>query len=658
MLVRCSKLLKEWIENQKALRTASRRTRTVSARALLSLSKSKWATSWLIELHVNQRPAVLGPDGRPLAGSSATIDMNEPLSVPFAEVIAALACFPRVVRLGLQLGKFDAQRADWHAALNQPHMHKLRSLHLLVARSDADARLAAEEAPQQVAPAAVAAAADSTAHQQATDQAAAAGTDAAAAATAPAAPRLTTAASMLLELGSLTRLEALTLSNVHEPPHTLDFSVLPSLPVLMHFSLTLAPHPRAPRGSPSGSLFHATPAQVQCLSQCKMLTSLRCGTWSKPWYESPEVRADPRTQALLAHGIAQLMRGKINALVQSHAEVKAKRLLIQSSREEAPVATAAPLQTVHLDGTLISGALWRHLSSMRSLTTLTPPAWYNDLTAADWARLAGFKRLRAFALATMPEDVYAPNSAGQIRAEQFLPHLLHCTQLQSIHLSCIDLTEAQLRGICTRLPGLKHLSLRTLNLESVAPLALAPKLQQLSLHFCTQRPAPPPVTNSTPMVEDVTDADTAAAAAAIPSASSSSSSSPPALSNTTNVDAEYSSSCGSGAQTSIPNDIAHPHRTTNYSGDSTPLLSCFRRTLPPMRALRQLTLHERVRITAAQAEPLNRALLARMPLLHLKNFQQNLLRDPFQSPSAAQASEHTPLLTMTPLVAGGVLHKS
>jgi len=485
---------------------------------------------------------------------------------------------------------------------------------------------------------------------------------------------------MLLELGSLTRLEALTLSNVHEPPHTLDFSVLPSLPVLMHFSLTLAPHPRAPRGSPSGSLFHATPAQVQCLSQCKMLTSLRCGTWSKPWYESPEVRADPRTQALLAHGIAQLMRGKINALVASHAEVKAKRLLIQSSREEAPVATAAPLQTVHLDGTLISGALWRHLSSMRSLTTLTPPAWYNDLTAADWARLAGFKHLRAFALATMPEDVYAPNSAGQIRAEQFLPHLLRCTQLQSIHLSCIDLTEAQLRGICTRLPGLKHLSLRTLNLESVEPLALAPKLQQLSLHFCTQRPAPPPITNATPMVEDVTDADTSvaassmaasmAAAADIPSASSSSSSSassPPALFNPTNSDVPanyYLASSGSSSITDVsPNDFearTSDRSSTSSSSPSTlsPFPSCFRRTLPPMRALRQLTLHERVRITAAQAEPLNRALLARMPLLHLKNFQQNLLRDPFQSPSTAQASEHTPLLTMTPLVAGGVLHKS
>jgi hypothetical protein len=337
-------------------------------------------------------------------------------------------------------------------------------------------------------------------------------------------------------------------------------------------------------------------------------------------------------------------------------------LLIQSSREEAPVATAAPLQTVHLDGTLISGALWRHLSSMRSLTTLTPPAWYNDLTAADWARLAGFKHLRAFALATMPEDVYAPNSAGQIRAEQFLPHLLHCTQLQSIHLSCIDLTEVQLRGICTRLPGLKHLSLRTLNLESVEPLTLAPKLQQLSLHFCTQRPAPSPITNTTSMVEDVTAADpsaeasSTATAASISSISSSSSSSPPALSsNSTN--AEYSFSCGSRAQTST-NAVAHPRHTTNYSGDSTPFPTCFRRTLPPMRALRQLTLHERVRITAAQAEPLNRALLARMPLLHLKNFQQNLLRDPFQSPSAAQASEHTPLLTMTPLVAGGVLHKS
>lgn len=452
----------------------------------------------------------------------------------------------------------------------------------------------------------------------------------------PAGPRLTTAASMLLELAPLDRLEALTLSNVHEPPHTLEFTVLPQLPVLAHFSLTMAPHPRAPRGSPSASLFHATPAQVQCLSQCKMLTSLRCGTWSKPWYETPAVRADPRTQALLSHGIGQLVRGKIAALTESHATVTAQRQLIRSSREDAPQPTAAPLQTIPLDGTMIYSSLWRYLSSMRSLTHLTPLAWYNDLAAADWARLANFKHLRAFALTPVAEDSHE-GGPGPIRAEQFLPALLQCTHLQSLHLSSVDLSKAQLHAICTRLPSLKHLSFRTLNLESVEPLALAPKLQQLSLHFCTQRLVPPPQDTTAPAAPSTARTPNAAAA------SRDGSDGAPAAGEAAPMQVEASESPSSAMSEASSNGAASPAAaapapaaaaaaadtvapsSTSDATQNTP--SCFRRTLPSLPALRQLMLHDRVRLSAAAAAPLNAALLQRLPLLRMKHFHQNLLAE-------------------------------
>jgi hypothetical protein len=56
-----------------------------------------------------------------------------------------------------------------------------------------------------------------------------------------------------------------------------------------------------------------------------------------------------------------------------------------------------------------------------------------------------------------------------------------------------------------------------------------------------------------------------------------------------------------------------------------PAVVDFRSSLPPLPALIELILEDRCRVTAAQAAPLNAALLARMPQLTPAKFEQNLL---------------------------------
>jgi hypothetical protein len=546
---------------------------------------------------------------------------SEPF-VSLVDVATALTKFPRLTRLGLQMYKHDAaEKEQWKEAFAK--LPRLRALHLLTARvpevnaaaAVAAAALAAAEANAPpvgiaggIAPETPAAAAAGYSNGEsgvmvpiAVAAAQAAAAMVAAAAAAPAVPVAppgehdpTAAQWLLMEIAALQELDILTLANIHERPSMLDFSRLPMLPNLAHVAVQLAPHPRASRGASCPSLFQCTPAQAKALSECTMLTSLRCGAWSRPWYEPEEARwalnATPKGQRMLKAGIGTLVFGKNRDLRRSIQAQQNARAALTSSSQSMPRPTAAPLLVLHLDGTLISSAVWHHISQSTSLTSLAPMAWYADMTQADFDKLEAFRNLRSFALTTLLEETEADcGYLGPLTASRFLPGLLHCSQLQSLHLASVYISTQQLEAIVAAFPQLRHLSFRALRVESLEPLTKSPRLQQFSLHFCTQGPPLQPISAATSTIHDTVFAtspavmsgfDTSSAVAPTPSAK------------------EVLNACGS---------------------------LNFRLTIPRLPMLRQLLLHERVRITSEEAAPLNAVLMVRLPILKEKNFFQNLL---------------------------------
>ena len=179
-----------------------------------------------------------------------------------------------------------------------------------------------------------------------------------------------------------------------------------------------------------------------------------------------------------------------------------------------------------------------------------------------------------------------------------------------MHLQGVDLSRVQLQRLIRGLPDLRHLSLRSLRLESAAPLAGAKRLQALSLHFCVlggwtvepeAKAAASGASNPDSDVEHAVQLNAAGVQPALELASG----------------AEAGATAAASASTSSP--TATP--------TASPLLD-FRRELPAMAALSQLLLHDRVRLVPSAAAPLNAALFARMPRLKVKSFHQNLLAEP------------------------------
>jgi len=427
-----SRTCKGWIGQPSKLLLASKRARVVLPASLQLMSTCNWVRPFLMQVKVNMRPTVMS--------IAESLHVPPPLASTFSEVVTSLACFPQLTRVGLQMCSMDAGRAEMRECFQK--LKHIQHLELLMVGVGAM-------------------------------PSAAAGT--------PIIPAVTAA---FLELDALTQLESFSVSNLGELPSKINFESLTRLPVLKQLGITIS---RGPSASAAGvsvhRSFHATADQSKCLAQCKQLVDLRCGVWSLPMHlelqlnsPAPTAELRQRCKAVVDASIGALIDGKICAL-------RAAPGYSTSSSDPAP--SALPLQQLHLDGTVISSQVWTHLSQMHSLTTLAPHSWRSDLTAAQWASLSKFRHLRSFSLLTHPLDEHGANP---ITADMFLPHLLQCTQLKTLHLQSVKLSRAQLTDIVTRLPNLAHLSMRSMELESVAPLTHASKLQILSLHFCTQPP--------------------------------------------------------------------------------------------------------------------------------------------------------------------------
>ena len=577
-----------WIGRPSKLLLASKRARVVSPKALQAMAACKWVRPFLMQIQVNMRPALPASAAAAAAAGADGTATPPPAQVPpplvstLPLVVEALCCFPRLTRVGLQLCSMDAGRAEVRQCFQRlgrggPQGLRIQHLELLMAGMGT------------MPPAEVVAAA-----AQSGD------------------PLIPAVAAAFLELGALPHLECLSVSNLDEMPSGLNFEALTRLPALKQLAITISrgPASAAAAGASVHRSFHATAAQAKCLSQCKQLVNLRCGVWSLPQHldqqlhlgaPTPEVLQ--RCKAVVDAGVGTLIGGKISALRVAHKELLALRAAPapgSSARSSPdPVPSALPLQLLHLEGTVISSAVWAHLCQMHSLVSLTPYAWRSDLTPGQWAALARFRHLRAFSLLTHPLDAYGPRP---ITAQMVLPHLLQCTMIQTLHLQSVALSRAQLAEVVAKLPNLKHLSMRAMQIECVQPLAQAHKLQVLSLHFCTQpqpQPQPQPQTAAAPVVVAV---------------------SKPAASSPVSLDDDDAATVDACV-------VAAAGATEGVSPSSVtvPRVLSFRESLPSIPQLTALLLHDRVRITAEAAAPLNAALHRRLPKLKLSAFHQNLL---------------------------------
>lgn len=146
------------------------------------------------------------------------------------------------------------------------------------------------------------------------------------------------------------------------------------------------------------------------------------------------------------------------------------------------LAPAVPMRFLRLNRTRMTHAAWRLVSRLTSLQSLWPQAWSDDLTAEDWSRLSSFTQLQRLSINTESTDL----SSAAKYAAIILPAVLRCSTLTELQLnSGMQITRDSLESIVAQLPALSFLSLKSVRLESVAPLANAASLARLRLSCCS-----------------------------------------------------------------------------------------------------------------------------------------------------------------------------
>jgi hypothetical protein len=229
--------------------------------------------------------------------------------------------------------------------------------------------------------------------------------------------------------------------------------------------------------------FRCTPAQIQSLAKCKELTHLDYGAiWSPDEREVDDQgwQLPPAAQQI-DEGIAALVRGLTLQPTGAAASASASQVSLMTS-----TFSFCRLRFLNLQGTAMSAAVWEHVSRLTELIQLLPLCWRSDITPQLWTRLADFKQLQ---LITIDSDLFDDFSQEPLLTEHFLPPLLSCRQLKAVSLDGLNmsLSAAQLDGVA-RLPLLEALVLRSVEVESIAPLARATKLERLRLDLCRGPP--------------------------------------------------------------------------------------------------------------------------------------------------------------------------
>lgn len=637
---------------------AAHRTRVVTPRALHLLAKCDWARPMFVQIRVNMLSVAVATNEAAghnhshvqsaIAASSSSVTTSTvsdtvtgfDIPITLSSVVADLARFPRLSRVGLQLTSNDADRSKWRAAFEA--LPRLQQLELLMVNPPAENVVLPHPPLLVQLPLPLQQPANAAAGGQVPAQAAAVVQEAAAVGHAQVVafvqaidppPHLGSAvAELFQELHHLPQLESLVVHNLREAPSTLDFSNLPQLPKLRTLGITL--QSISVKHNAAGvvgttvfdRLFSCSPAQVEALGRCHRLQHLRCGVWMpQPPKPALAVGVEPDEAAMAATASAEvaytslltrtlgaLTLGKQKALTEWYEQRDAavRRLNDSSEINALPPPSALPLQSLCLKNSVITSTAWRFLSKCTQLTELSPLAWSANLKdpavpKSGWAALAKFRHLRALRVAPILGEEHP------LLASSLLPPILRgCRGLQSLHLQSVDLSRAQLQHLIRRLPDLRHLSLRCLRLESTVPLSEAKRLHTMSLHFC--------VLGGWPMKETSVIAEADAGHG---------------------IDHSTGTGTAAGTIAVAAVGIAAADSTVIPTAPSiTPVLD-FRRELPAMSALAQLLLHDRIRITRSTAAPLNAALLARMPRLNAKRFAQNLLADPIGAAAKPTGSD-------------------
>jgi hypothetical protein len=193
----------------------------------------------------------------------------------------------------------------------------------------------------------------------------------------------------LAHVGRLRRLTALEIwVRDHRVAKEVDLAQLPTLPDLGTFRRFVLTE------QGERLCFCCTPQQVQHLAQCRQLTDLNCGgIWSP---DERELDDDgwqlPPAAQQIDEGIAALVRG----LTLQPADAAAAGASESASSVAPPTSAAAPgsFQFLNLRDTIMSAAVWAHVSRLTELTQRWPSCWRSDITPRQWARLADLTRLK------------------------------------------------------------------------------------------------------------------------------------------------------------------------------------------------------------------------------------------------------------------------
>ena len=201
-----------------------------------------------------------------------------------------------------------------------------------------------------------------------------------------------------------------------------------------------------------GEDYFATDAQMSVLSECRSLTYLDWGDFSR--------KSLP---------LQQLASKKLPSVGASSSSADAL----------APVA----LHGLRLRRTVMTSFNWQSVAPLTTLQSLWPHAWDDDLTEADWMRLGSFTHLQKLSISA---ELTCSESTAPRDMTRVIPAIIHCTAITELHFANgMFLTHDGLDSLVAHLPALSFLSLRSMRVESAAPLSRAPSLTRLRLAYCT-----------------------------------------------------------------------------------------------------------------------------------------------------------------------------
>ncbi len=272
-------------------------------------------------------------------------------------------------------------------------------------------------------------------------------------------PLLQTMLRHIHHLRSLEELALLDELNTDVDPAALDFSQLALLPQLWRVFI------KYPNETGNNQRWSLTSAQVAQLVVCRGLTELFAGQWSL----TAAIGQPTYAQQVDEH-LGQLVRG-----------VLARPALAAAEGHEP-----APLRFLDLSTSMMTPAVWRHVSQLTNQTELNA-YWSSQLMIADWNKLSGFRQLQRLVISLHDTSLQPPPRQAILTALPPSVSELQVTYHQPsapwrIGREIVD-------GIVHSLPQMKSLAIGNVHFDilrwdALAALSRATQLDRLTLKGC------------------------------------------------------------------------------------------------------------------------------------------------------------------------------